>query len=126
MSSAPTVRAFLQQTLAIEAEGGMLVTSGKRRRTPGGVFFYLVCKNVSPEERKAIFPKTKKKRASRHRPSHSPRSGRPRGMNVKPICANCENVQRERYLREVDPGRPKQVAKAKTCMVCVMEGKAVA
>jgi hypothetical protein len=34
--------AFLQEALAIEAQGGLLLPDGSRRRTPGGVFFYLV------------------------------------------------------------------------------------
>src|ERR1700730_12894113 len=34
--------AFLERALAIEAEGGMMLPDGTRRRTPGGVFFLLV------------------------------------------------------------------------------------
>src|SRR5512135_2659 len=34
--------AFLQEALAIEANGGLMLPDGSRRRTPGGVFFYLV------------------------------------------------------------------------------------
>jgi len=34
--------AFLQKTQEIEAQGGLLLSDGSRRRTPGGVFFYLV------------------------------------------------------------------------------------
>jgi phosphorylated adapter RNA export protein len=34
--------AYLQETQTIESQGGMLLADGSRRRTPGGVFFYLV------------------------------------------------------------------------------------
>jgi phosphorylated adapter RNA export protein len=34
--------AFLKETQEIEAQGGLLLPDGSRRRTPGGVYFYLV------------------------------------------------------------------------------------
>ena len=40
----------------VEASGGMLTKNGKRRRTYGGVFFYLVKQRLTPEMRKTIFP----------------------------------------------------------------------
>lgn len=48
---------LLQQTLAAEVAGGLLVHSGKRRRTPGGVFFKLAKDSTSPEERHVIWPR---------------------------------------------------------------------
>jgi hypothetical protein len=48
---------LLQQTLVVEAQGGMLTDDQKRRRTPGGVFFKLVKAQTTPTERKAIFPR---------------------------------------------------------------------
>lgn len=33
---------YLKRTRDIEKAGGMLIASGKRRRTPGGVFFHLI------------------------------------------------------------------------------------
>lgn len=47
---------FLAQTLKIEERGGMSVHSGQRRRTPGGVFFYLVKQNIDFEVLKELFP----------------------------------------------------------------------
>jgi len=40
----------------VEASGGMLTKNGKRRRTYGGVFFYLAKQRLTPEMRKTIFP----------------------------------------------------------------------
>ncbi|MEO8609533.1 MAG: phosphorylated adapter RNA export RNA-binding domain-containing protein [Chloroflexota bacterium] len=48
---------ILQETLAIEAEGGMMLPDGSRRRTPGGVFFYLVRNRVPAKIRYQLFPK---------------------------------------------------------------------
>lgn len=49
-------RALLQETLEIEAKGGMLVHDTTRRRTPGGVYFYLAKGKLTPEIRSVIFP----------------------------------------------------------------------
>ena len=35
-------RALLTETIRIEEQGGMMVPDGSRRRTPGGVYLYLV------------------------------------------------------------------------------------
>ncbi|MDQ5852088.1 MAG: phosphorylated adapter RNA export RNA-binding domain-containing protein [Chloroflexota bacterium] len=49
-------RAILQETQAIEAQGGLMLPDGSRRRTPGGVFFHLVRQRVTPDDRAFIFP----------------------------------------------------------------------
>ncbi len=51
-------RAFLGQALTIEAQGGLTLPDG-HRRTPGGVFFYLVrtSDEVNREDKAYIFPK---------------------------------------------------------------------
>src|SRR5690348_1441112 len=46
---------ILQETLATEAQGGMMLPDGSRRRTPGGVFFRLVRDRVPPKVRYQIF-----------------------------------------------------------------------
>jgi phosphorylated adapter RNA export protein len=46
---------LLADTLAIEASGGMTVADGSRRRSPGGVFFNLVRKELSREWKQRIF-----------------------------------------------------------------------
>jgi len=50
------LRAILAETLVIEAGGGETIMSGKRRRTPGGVFFRLVRERATGSQRRAIFP----------------------------------------------------------------------
>lgn len=56
-----SVQAFLQEALGIEAQGGMMLPDGSRRRTPGGVFFYLVKGRVPGRIRGLIWPHLKKK-----------------------------------------------------------------
>ncbi|MGQ9887310.1 MAG: hypothetical protein ACUVSX_02355 [Aggregatilineales bacterium] len=48
--------ALLAETEAIEAQGGMMIANGRRRRTPGGVFFYLAKERMTPEEREQLLP----------------------------------------------------------------------
>jgi hypothetical protein len=49
-------QAFVQQALETEANGGILLPDGSRKRTRGGVFFRLVRDQVSDAERRAIWP----------------------------------------------------------------------
>ena len=41
---------FVAQALEAEANGGMLIPDGSRKRTLGGIFFYLVRTHVSDDE----------------------------------------------------------------------------
>jgi PHAX RNA-binding domain-containing protein len=49
--------AILADTLQCEANGGMLIKDGSRRRTPGGVFFQLVKERATARERRQLFPR---------------------------------------------------------------------
>jgi hypothetical protein len=51
---------FLRETLEIEAQGGMMLRDGSRRRTLGGIFLYLVKGRVPQETRSLIWPQQKK------------------------------------------------------------------
>jgi hypothetical protein len=48
--------AVLTDTLQCEAQGGLRTNDGRRRRTPGGVFFRLVKDRATPQERQRLFP----------------------------------------------------------------------
>lgn len=113
--------AFFQAAQVIEAAGGLLTSSEKRRRTPGGVFFHLVRKGVSKAERKRIFPKEEAET------SKPPPPAPPLPMTweeAQPLIA--------KILQQPKPGtatiqmrlmgRPKRIARARTCIVCEMEG----
>ncbi len=48
-------REMYAATLEIEANGGLILADNSRRRTPGGVFLYLVRSKLDADQRKQIF-----------------------------------------------------------------------
>lgn len=48
---------LFKETQKIECDGGMLIVNGMRRRTPGGVFLFLLknCDDISKKQKKDIF-----------------------------------------------------------------------
>lgn len=50
----------LKETFEVEANGGLMTNNQTRRRTPGGVFFYLAKGRLDPETRQKVFPDRKK------------------------------------------------------------------
>jgi hypothetical protein len=112
---------FLQRTLAIEAEGGLMLTSEARRRTPGGVFFYTVRKNIPTAERKQIWPKPY--RGGTSQPAAPPAPpltwDQARKVAIKMLSA----TKGKAIVKVTLIGRPKQVGKAQSCVVCVMEDR---
>ena len=58
---------LLIATIHTEGEGGLMTSDGKRRRTPGGVFFELMKQIASKAQYKEVFQdKTKAKNAVRN------------------------------------------------------------
>lgn len=64
--------ALVTETEKIENEGGMPVPDGSRRRTPGGVFFYLARRALAPADRARIFPNNTKP-AGQPKPPQAPK-----------------------------------------------------
>jgi len=62
-------REIYKATAEIEDQGGMMLTDNSRRRTRGGVFFYLVRTRVDEKQRQIIFPtyKSAKAVAAKHK-----------------------------------------------------------
>jgi hypothetical protein len=56
---------ILDDTLKIEAEGGLWLSEHNRRRTPGGVYLYLARQLISPQIGKLIFTRKRKKSKSK-------------------------------------------------------------
>lgn len=55
------VQQHLEETQKIEADGGLKTDDNKRRRTMGGVFFYIIKPKMDEEIRQEIFPNFGKK-----------------------------------------------------------------
>ena len=62
-------QSILQETLTIEAEGGLMLPDQSRRRTPGGVYFYVARHKMPPDKAKRIFPGYFRKKEVRPKPS---------------------------------------------------------
>jgi hypothetical protein len=113
---------FLQKALEVEAGGGMMITTGKRRRTPGGVFFYLVRKNISGDERRQIFPKPERS----GQPSQPVPTPQPplTWQEVRAIAVKLLTMPKgETTVKMTIIGRPKQVGKQRGSVFCIMEGR---
>lgn len=50
----------LEETLKVEEQGGLMINDGSRKRTPGGVFFYLVRGRIPRKDVAEIFYKGQK------------------------------------------------------------------
>src|SRR5678810_1201687 len=55
---------LLAETQDIEAKGGMMLPDNSRKRTMGGVFFFLARQKLSQEDKLAIFRAAKPKSSS--------------------------------------------------------------
>jgi hypothetical protein len=125
-------QAFLQTALEIEARGGLTVRDESRRRTPGGVFFYTVRNNVTVRERKRIWPWAGDKKLTTQPKSRT--NGKATSPPSLPEPLNWEQAYRIALKLLAAPkgkagvkltliGRPKQVGKAQSCIVCLMEDR---
>src|SRR5882762_4229840 len=56
---------FLQEALEVEANGGLMLPDGSRRRTVGGVFFQIAKKGFSVRQRYLIWGYQNKKRPTK-------------------------------------------------------------
>jgi len=119
---------LLQQTLEIEAGGGILTAQGDRRRTPGGVYLKLLKEQTSPEEQEGIFaggPKTKPKGTD----GDGANSANPAPIGPLPWDDARLEISRliklpleKASVKITLVGRPSQVSKAKSCVVVAMKG----
>jgi PHAX RNA-binding domain len=121
---------FMQEAIAIDEGEGMLVPSGSRRRTVGGIFFYLVYNRGVPLEGRTL------KRASGQ--EKKPAQTLPRvGESIKEPQVILVWKDRIAAIREAETqkgtanvkitvvGRPGKIVDKGTCIVTVMESTKV-
>jgi PHAX RNA-binding domain len=75
---------LLEETQHIEAKGGMMLPDNSRKRTAGGVFFYLTRQKLSPEDKLSIFRAAKPAKPASAPVSESSPFPRRRVIDVMP------------------------------------------
>jgi hypothetical protein len=119
--------AYLQKTKETEAAGGLMLPDRSRRRTPGGVFFYLVREGVGSDLRKRLFPSwpPASKKVSEHPPS-PPQPQAP----VLPMASWTERVSMLAEIHEKGQvssvkvtliGRPGSIVERQDCVALLMQ-----
>lgn len=121
---AERAQAFAREALAIEAQGGLLVPDGSRRRTLGGVFFHLVKVRVKARERWLLF----RRPPPRRRPpvsSAAASAPSPPAMTWKTRKPAVGEALREKGVvydvKIVLVGRPGVVVERPNCVITAME-----
>jgi hypothetical protein len=123
--------ALLEETLQVEATGGMLLPDGSRRRTAGGVFFFLARTKGQPKERPWLKTSQKRARNADVRAAPSPASA----SLLLPVPAAQPFTWAARIAAITDVaemrgaanvkitliGKPGKVVEKGTCFVTVME-----
>ena len=125
--------ALLQETLQIEANGGMMLPDGSRRRTPGGVFFLLVKTNW-PQGRMALARYNASKSAASGDATSANHTARPApaqpaaSFQWEDRMAVLDEIGKEKGTANVKMtviGRPGKVVDKGTCVVTVVQSTKV-
>lgn len=114
---------YVRQALEIEAGGGLMTADGSRRRTLGGVFFYLVRATLTGTERRTVFPPPpwqKKASAGATRKQEIPAFNWPDRI---PLVAEASKERGEaRTVKVTLIGKPGKVIQREHFIVTVMKG----
>jgi hypothetical protein len=121
--------ALLEETLAIQAAGGMLVIDQSRQRTTGGIFLHLARERADPETRKQLIrhqpkPASKKSPPAGDSPAKPPAVVLPplvwgeRFEVIQPLLAHMGKASNVKITLV---GRPGQIEERQNLVVVVME-----
>jgi hypothetical protein len=118
---AEAATAHYTEALRIEAAGGELIASGKRRRTPGGVFFRLVRDAATVEQRQAIGWPTGAGETGQHRPHTEQRiAPLPWETRLAHLQALLDEKGTVNMSKLTLTGRPGKMIEAQGCILTVM------
>src|SRR5436305_5649478 len=128
-------RALLERTREIEAGEGLLVPDGSRRRTPGGVYFYLAYTEGKPKPgkrlRRSFAKKTPDKAAASDNATEKQSVAAP--LPVVPFTwgdriaaiRESEEMKGTANVKMTVVGRPGKIVERGNCIVTVMESTKV-
>jgi hypothetical protein len=113
---------MLRDAYITEAHGGLMVTDGSRRRTFGGVWFYLVKQSLPNELREKLFP------IGPHRPGHQnqpkkvvePLPWEDRKGAIRDALKQAGEI---RIVKVTITGRPGKVIEKPQCVIMTMKDK---
>lgn len=125
---------FVERTLEIERTGGLMLPDQSRRRTAGGVFFYLVKTEAPPEITKHIFPRRlpaykrtssqESQQAKATTPPVAPEAEPPRFIWEERLTVLAEIASAERGETTVKVtliGRPGRIVERGQCVLTTMQ-----
>jgi hypothetical protein len=124
-------QAFVAQAQEVEANGGMLIPDGSRKRTLGGIFFYLVRTQVSDAEAVAINvmwrSKHQRKKLARGKDQTPPSTPAPPTLppfvweDADPIIAELTaNIGAASTVKMTVIGRPTQVVERQGVIILAL------
>lgn len=117
---------LLEQTLQIEHNGGMMLRDGSRRRTPGGVFFYLAFGTGQPQEgrrlERPVYKKPKKEKQAQQQQQPMPAF---LWNNRIAAVKEAEVEKGQATVKIAVIGRPGKMIDKGSCIVTVMESTKV-
>ncbi len=123
--------AFLKEAIVIEEQGGLMVADGSRRRTAGGVFFYLV-RTKGPKPVRRLFFTHKVAQASQGVPRQAesaPKPPTPTSFTWADRVAALDAIGIEKgtasTVKITVIGRPGKIVDRGTCIVTSMRAKTV-
>jgi hypothetical protein len=126
--------ALLQETLYVEANGGMMVPDGSRRRTPGGVFFFLA-KTHWIEARMALAEYNASKNAASGNGTSANHATRPapappaaasfRWEDRIAVFTQIGNEKGSASVKITVTGRPGKIVDKGTCVLTIVQSSKV-
>lgn len=115
---------FFQKTLEIEAQGGLMLKNGSRRRTPGGVFFYTVRHAIPKSEERLIWPPANKAKDGVASEPPAPPIQAPSWEEAKQfVIAAIKSIGEAKTVKITLVGRPSRVVQQQSCVVIALKGK---